>query len=118
MARSTANANSLNTPFQQTIKRLAWVSFALLTVLTVDTRPAQIVFGLMFASWFITMRVSNTATAVIRAPIGVSIIALVNSLGKYAGPSNAALVDRTVVLCAQYQRPIASWQQAREMPRL
>lgn len=55
--------------------------FALLTVLTVGTRPAQIVFGLMFASWFITMWVSNTATAVIMVPIGGSIIALVKSLG-------------------------------------
>lgn len=55
--------------------------FALLTVLTVGTKPAQIVFGLMFASWFITMWVSNTATAVIMVPIGGSIIALVKSLG-------------------------------------
>lgn len=55
--------------------------FALLTVLTVGTRPSQIVFGLMFASWFITMWVSNTATAVIMVPIGGSIIALVKSLG-------------------------------------
>lgn len=55
--------------------------FALLTVLTVGTKPAQIVFGLMFASWFITMWVSNTATAVIMVPIGGSIIALVASLG-------------------------------------
>jgi sodium-dependent dicarboxylate transporter 2/3/5 len=55
--------------------------FALLTVLTVGTKPAQIVFGLMFASWFITMWVSNTATAVIMVPIGGSIISLVKSLG-------------------------------------
>ncbi|MBZ9566371.1 DASS family sodium-coupled anion symporter [Modicisalibacter tunisiensis] len=54
--------------------------FALLTILAVGTRPAQIVFGLMFASWFITMWVSNTATAVIMVPIGGSIIALVKSL--------------------------------------
>ena len=55
--------------------------FALLTVLSVGTKPAQIVFGLMFASWFITMWVSNTATAVIMMPIGGSIILLVKSLG-------------------------------------
>ncbi|WP_234275393.1 SLC13 family permease [Billgrantia zhangzhouensis] len=55
--------------------------FALMTVLLVGTRPAQIVFGLMAASWFITMWVSNTATAVIMMPIGGSIIALVKSLG-------------------------------------
>ncbi|WP_416139174.1 SLC13 family permease [Halomonas sp. HK25] len=54
---------------------------ALLAVLAVGTKPAQIVFGLMAASWFITMWVSNTATAVIMVPIGGSIIALVKSLG-------------------------------------
>ncbi|QJQ95705.1 MULTISPECIES: 3-keto-5-aminohexanoate cleavage protein [Halomonadaceae] len=30
-------------------------------------------------------------------------------------PSNAALVERTVALCDKYQRPVASWQQARDM---
>ena len=30
-------------------------------------------------------------------------------------PSNAALVERTVALCAQYDRPVATWQQARDM---
>lgn len=30
-------------------------------------------------------------------------------------PSNAALVERTAALCAQYNRPVATWQQAREI---
>jgi uncharacterized protein (DUF849 family) len=30
-------------------------------------------------------------------------------------PSNAALVRRAVDLCAKYERPVASWQQARDM---
>jgi len=30
-------------------------------------------------------------------------------------PSNAALVDRVVTLCKQYDRPVATWQQARDM---
>jgi uncharacterized protein (DUF849 family) len=30
-------------------------------------------------------------------------------------PSNAALVERTVALCEQYERPVATWQQAREI---
>ncbi|MDQ7731902.1 3-keto-5-aminohexanoate cleavage protein [Halomonas sp. SpR1] len=30
-------------------------------------------------------------------------------------PSNAALVERTVALCERYERPVATWQQAREM---
>lgn len=55
---------------------------ALLTVLAVGTRPAQIVFGLMAASAFISMWVSNTATAVIMVPIGGSILALIHSLDR------------------------------------
>ncbi|WP_253448499.1 3-keto-5-aminohexanoate cleavage protein [Halomonas sp. Y3] len=30
-------------------------------------------------------------------------------------PSNAALVERAVALCEKYERPVASWQQAREI---
>lgn len=30
-------------------------------------------------------------------------------------PSNAALVERAVDLCAKYDRPVASWQEARQM---
>ena len=30
-------------------------------------------------------------------------------------PSNAALVQRCVDLCETYERPVATWQQAREM---
>ncbi|WP_114285437.1 3-keto-5-aminohexanoate cleavage protein [Candidatus Halocynthiibacter alkanivorans] len=30
-------------------------------------------------------------------------------------PSNAALVSRAVELCSKYERPVASWQQAREI---
>lgn len=30
-------------------------------------------------------------------------------------PSNAALVKRTVEICEAHQRPVATWQQAREM---
>ncbi|MAX32169.1 MAG: 3-keto-5-aminohexanoate cleavage protein [Halomonadaceae bacterium] len=30
-------------------------------------------------------------------------------------PSNAALVERTVSLCDRYERPVATWQQAREI---
>jgi uncharacterized protein (DUF849 family) len=30
-------------------------------------------------------------------------------------PSNASLVERTVALCERYERPVATWQQAREL---
>ena len=33
-------------------------------------------------------------------------------------PSNAALVDRVVELCEKYERPVATWEQARKMLQL
>ncbi|MEH6359219.1 MAG: 3-keto-5-aminohexanoate cleavage protein, partial [Amylibacter sp.] len=30
-------------------------------------------------------------------------------------PSNAALVARAVEMCEKYERPVASWQQARDI---
>lgn len=53
---------------------------ALMTIRVVGTRPSQIVFGLMLASAFISAWVSNTATAVIMVPIGVSILKLVRDI--------------------------------------
>lgn len=63
---------------------------ALLTIRTVGTRPAQIVFGLMAASAFISAWVSNTATAVIMVPIAVSILRLVRSVDQRAGGTRFA----------------------------
>lgn len=57
---------------------------ALLTIRAIGTRPSQIVFGMMLASAFISAWVSNTATAVIMVPIGVSILQLVRSIDKDA----------------------------------
>lgn len=53
---------------------------ALRTIKMVGTRPDQIVLGMMISSAFISAWISNTATAVIMVPIGVSIIKLVKSL--------------------------------------
>lgn len=53
---------------------------ALLTILAFGTRPSQIVLGLMVASGFISAWVSNTATAVIMVPIGLSVIQLVKTV--------------------------------------
>ncbi len=58
---------------------------ALLTIRMVGTKPAQIVFGLMAASAFISAWVSNTATAVIMVPIAVSILQLVRRVDAEAG---------------------------------
>lgn len=51
---------------------------ALRTVLMVGTRPKQLVLGFMVATGFLSMWVSNTATAVMMLPIGLSVMALVN----------------------------------------
>lgn len=63
---------------------------ALMTIRLVGTRPSQIVLGLMIASAFISMWVSNTATAVIMVPIAASILNLVRSIDAEAGDTKFA----------------------------
>lgn len=53
---------------------------ALVTVLAVGTRPTRLVAGFMIATGFISMWVSNTATAVMMLPIGLSVLTLVGRL--------------------------------------
>src|SRR4051812_13625237 len=50
---------------------------ALLTVLAAGTRPARLVGGVMLATPAISLWVSNTATAVMMLPIGMSVVQLV-----------------------------------------
>src|SRR5690606_19868555 len=63
---------------------------ALRTVLLVGTRPVMLVAGFMIATGFISMWVSNTATAVMMLPIGVSVVALTVQLGDGKGDANFA----------------------------
>lgn len=63
---------------------------ALLTIRAVGTKPSQIVFGMMLAAAFISAWVSNTATAVIMVPIGVSILQLVRDIDREAVDANFA----------------------------
>ena len=51
---------------------------ALVTVKLVGTQPKRIVLGFMIATGFLTMWVSNTATAVMMLPIGLSVLKLVS----------------------------------------
>ena len=53
---------------------------ALWVVLRVGTKPRQLVLGFMIATGFMSMWVSNTATAVVMLPIGLSVLTLVASL--------------------------------------
>src|SRR5699024_4703593 len=52
---------------------------ALRIVLLVGTRPPRLVAGLMLATAPLGMWVSNTATAMMRIPLGMSVVALVES---------------------------------------
>ena len=53
---------------------------ALAIVGAVGTSPSMLVLGFMAATGFLSMWVSNTATAVMMLPIGLSVLLLVNSL--------------------------------------
>lgn len=50
---------------------------ALLTVLLIGTKPRQLIGGFMITTGFLSMWVSNTATAVMMLPIGISVLVLV-----------------------------------------
>lgn len=50
---------------------------ALLTLRRVGTHPRQVVLGMMIATAFLSMWVSNTATTLMMLPIGLSVLALV-----------------------------------------
>lgn len=63
---------------------------ALLTVKVMGTRPTQMVAGFMVATGFLSMWVSNTATAVMMLPIGVSVLLLVTKIGAEATAHDAA----------------------------
>ncbi|MEZ0494297.1 DASS family sodium-coupled anion symporter [Kineococcus sp. TBRC 1896] len=51
---------------------------ALSTVRVVGTNPGRLVLGVMVATAFLSMWVSNTATALMMIPIGISVLALVD----------------------------------------
>lgn len=53
---------------------------ALGVVLLVGTQPRRLVLGFMIATGFVSMWVSNTATAVVMLPIGLSVLNLVSGL--------------------------------------
>src|SRR5690606_30585512 len=57
---------------------------ALWTIMRVGFRPTQIVLGMMLATGFLSMWVSNTATTLMMLPIGISVLALVAERGRDA----------------------------------
>ncbi|MDV6012193.1 DASS family sodium-coupled anion symporter [Haloechinothrix sp. LS1_15] len=64
--------------------------FALRTVLIVGTSPVRLIGGFMVAAAFLSMWVSNTATAVMMFPVGLSVLGLVLQLGNGRGDPNFA----------------------------
>src|SRR5699024_10450566 len=54
---------------------------ALGIVAAVGTSPTRLIGGFMLAAAFITMWVSNTATAIMMLPIGLSVLSLMKSNG-------------------------------------
>lgn len=67
---------------------------ALLTLRRVGTHPRQIILGMMIATAFLSMWVSNTATTLMMLPIGISVLALVvENAGR--GSDGAATGDAT-----------------------
>lgn len=66
------------------------VRIALWTIKMVGTRPAQMVFGIMLASAFISAWVSNTATAVIMIPIATSVLSMVGEIDERAADKKFA----------------------------
>lgn len=64
--------------------------FALWTLLVVGTTPKRVVAGVMLATAFISMWVSNTATTIMMLPIGMSILGLVERGLSMETPEGAA----------------------------
>lgn len=62
---------------------------ALRIVLAVGTQPVRLVGGFMLATGLLSMWVSNTATAVMMLPIGLSVLALVMDDGSDGGEGSA-----------------------------
>lgn len=54
------------------------IRIALMTISVVGTKPSRMIAGFMVATAFISFWVSNTATAVMMLPIGISVLVLVS----------------------------------------
>lgn len=79
---------------------------ALVVVKLVGTSPKRIILGFMLATGFMSMWVSNTATAVVMLPIGTSVLALTaDSVG---GMKNQKRFATALMLAIAYSASIGS----------
>lgn len=79
---------------------------ALLVVYAVGTKPKQLVLGFMIATGFMSMWVSNTATAVVMLPIGVSVLTL--TAERVGGHKNQKKFATALMLAIAYAASIGS----------
>ncbi len=80
---------------------------ALNIIRRVGTNPAALVGGFMGATAFLSMWVSNTATAAMMLPIGLSVIALLgDGSGKEGGSANAKAFATALMLGIAYAASI------------
>ncbi|TVS12863.1 MAG: SLC13/DASS family transporter [Wenzhouxiangella sp.] len=71
---------------------------ALAIIVRVGTRPDAIIFGFMIASAFLSMWVSNTATALMMLPIAMSVVNLSKKLPQTSAREKRALDHFAIVL--------------------
>ncbi|MDA8020628.1 MAG: DASS family sodium-coupled anion symporter [Thermoanaerobaculia bacterium] len=72
---------------------------ALSIIRRVGTAPNRIVFGFMVAAAFLSMWISNTATAMMMLPIGISVSALVRRQSTEGLPDDDGGGTRNISLC-------------------
>ncbi|MBM9433331.1 DASS family sodium-coupled anion symporter [Flaviflexus sp. JY899] len=82
------------------------VRIALRTVLLIGTKPKRLILGFMVATGFLSMWISNTATAVMMLPIGISVLALVGTLDSRVGKDSK--FGTALMLGIAYAASIAS----------
>ncbi|WIK64221.1 SLC13 family permease [Gleimia hominis] len=81
---------------------------ALNIVLLVGTKPKRLILGFMIASGFLTMWVSNTATAVMMLPIGISVLTTVGHVKTDGGKPIVSKFGTALMLGIAYSSSIAS----------
>ncbi|SEA25880.1 solute carrier family 13 (sodium-dependent dicarboxylate transporter), member 2/3/5 [Bowdeniella nasicola] len=81
---------------------------ALITVLAVGTKPKMLILGFMVATGFMSMWVSNTATAVMMLPIGLSVLTLIGEMKTDAEGRVKSNFAIALVLGIAYSASIAS----------
>lgn len=79
---------------------------ALQVVLWVGTKPKQLILGFMIATGFLSMWVSNTATAVVMLPIGMSVLHL--TAETVGGHANQKRFATALMLAIAYAASIGS----------